>query len=81
MIKTASTKYISLLVISLFANMGPLITAMMARFWLGEDLRVFEWCIMTMQISCCLVVLFGASGMAAGALTTNKSMTTFIYVL
>jgi drug/metabolite transporter (DMT)-like permease len=50
MIKTASSKYISLLMISILANLGPPITAAMAYYHLGEGMRVFEVIIMILQV-------------------------------
>jgi hypothetical protein len=46
MIKTASSKYIPLTIISVMANFGPPITVGMAFCFLNERLRLFETGIM-----------------------------------
>jgi drug/metabolite transporter (DMT)-like permease len=58
MIKTASSKYISLLTISIIANLGPPITAAMAYFHLGEGMRLFEIGIMVLQVCCAMSMIF-----------------------
>jgi EamA domain-containing membrane protein RarD len=60
MIKTAASKYISLLMISVIANLGPPITVVMAFFWLNESVNGFEAVLMFLQMCCAMIVVFGA---------------------
>lgn len=72
MIKTASSKYISLLMISILANLGPPITAAMAFIHLGEGMRLFEIIIMVLQVSLAMSMMFtGSMESSSGALSTN----------
>jgi drug/metabolite transporter (DMT)-like permease len=61
MIKTASTKYISLMTIGIIAGFGPPITVAMSSCFLGETFRAYEGFLMFLQMLCGMVVLFGAA--------------------
>jgi drug/metabolite transporter (DMT)-like permease len=76
MIKTASSKYISLLTISVIAGFGPPVTVGMSSCFLGETFEFYEGVLMMLQMCCGFVVLFGASnasGMSWGK-TGNVKM-------
>ena len=60
MIKTASSKYISLLTISVIAGFGPPVTVGMSSCFLGETFEFYEGVLMMLQMCCGFVVLFGA---------------------
>ena len=81
MIKTISQKYISLTLVSVIANLAPPLTVVMALLLLGEGLRMFEGVLMTLQLGCAMLVLFGAPGTDYGAPSSNVWMRNFMYML
>ena len=80
-VKTVSTKYISLLMISIISNMGPFLTVLMAWAWLGETMRAFEFVIMFLQTCCIAYMLLGSLKRGEGIVSGSATMQVIMYGL